>query len=120
MYEEMIQKLERDVRQHIAFENQMRIHIENLTSKVEDHDSLVEDLKVQYEDEISTLKRENRRLDDLMTIREAEIETLRTFKLKAEAEMKGQIESLEKKYERSLAKVKEEFLRQSQPNLSRA
>lgn len=67
----------------------MRIHIENLTSKVEEHETQEEDLKAQYEDEISTLKREKRRLDDLMTIREAEIESLRTFKQKAEAEMKG-------------------------------
>jgi hypothetical protein len=98
----------------------MRIHIENLTSKVEEHDNFVDDLKAQYDDEISTLKREKRRLDDLMTIRETEIESLRAFKLKAEAEMKGQIENLERKYERSLTRVKEEFLKQSHPNNSRA
>ena len=39
LYEELIQKLEKDIRQHIAFENQLRIHIENLTSKSEEQDA---------------------------------------------------------------------------------
>ena len=41
-YEEAIQKLERDIRTHIAFENQMRIHIENLTGKQEEHDAAMQ------------------------------------------------------------------------------
>ena len=32
----MITKLESDIRAHIALENQMRIHIENLTNKMEE------------------------------------------------------------------------------------
>ncbi len=76
MYEEMIQKLEKDIRTHIAFENQMRIHIENLTHKSEVQEAEIEALKGQYEEEASQLKREKRRLDDLLTIREDEVTRL--------------------------------------------
>ena len=36
VYEELIQKLEADIRMHIRIEQQMRIHIENLQNKVEE------------------------------------------------------------------------------------
>lgn len=80
LYEEMIQKLEKDIRQHIAFENQMRIHIENLTNKAEDHESEVESLRAAFDQDVASLKREKRRLDDLLTIREDEIMALASFK----------------------------------------
>lgn len=77
LYEEAIQKLERDIRTHIAFENQMRIHIENLTGKQEEHDNAISVITQKFEDELSIIKREKRRLDDLLTIREDECTKLR-------------------------------------------
>ena len=65
--------MERDIRQHIAFENQLRIHIENMTTKQEEQDGVVVKLQVQQNEEVSAMKREKRRLDDLLTIRENEI-----------------------------------------------
>ena len=35
-YEELVQKLEGDVRMHIRVEQQMRLHIENLQQQIED------------------------------------------------------------------------------------
>ena len=109
MYEEMIQKLEKDIRQHIAFENQMRIHIENLSNKAEDNESVVADLKKEHEEDLRLLKREKRRLDDLLTIREDEVQSLKAINNELvlrneqmEAEYNKKIEKLESKYESHL------------------
>ena len=119
-YEEMIQKLEKDIRQHIAFENQMRIHIENLTGKTEEHESIMNQQELIYSEEVASLKREKRRLDDLLTIREDEI---MTFK-KANAEMSKcqesmkedfnlQLQKIESKYDKQLSRIREDFLKSS-------
>ena len=79
LYEEQIQKLEKDIRLHIACENQMRIHIENLTGKVEEQEADLASLRDTASEEKASMKREKRRLDDLLTIREGEIDRLESM-----------------------------------------
>ncbi len=47
----MIQKLEKDIRQHIALENQMRIHIENQANKIEECENSIIKIQKQYDDQ---------------------------------------------------------------------
>ncbi|TNV81495.1 hypothetical protein FGO68_gene2959 [Halteria grandinella] len=116
-YEEAIQKLERDIRTHIAFENQMRIHIENLTGKQEEHEGALAQLTQKYEDELSVIKREKRRLDDLLTIREDEctklkhsIEDLKSTILRQNEEYAAKLRRLEERYERATKDEKRQVM----------
>jgi len=70
-------KLEKDIRSHIALENQMRIHIENLTNNIEEDEKMKDTMSLEHDEQIKEIKREKRRLDDLLTIRENELEKLR-------------------------------------------
>ncbi len=74
MYEDIIQKYEKDIRNHISLENQMRVYIDNLTNQVESETRKNEKLQQEFDDQISEVKREKRRLDDLLTIKEKELE----------------------------------------------
>ncbi len=71
--------MEKDIRQHIAFENQLRIHIENLSGKGEEMEAERARERLGYEEEVAALKREKRRLDDLLTIREDELAQIRAL-----------------------------------------
>jgi len=55
-YEEMIQKLESDVRSHIRIEQQIKIAMEGLQQKVEDKDREKKQLKSEYKQYINELK----------------------------------------------------------------
>lgn len=122
-YEEIIQKLEGDVRSHIRVEQQMRLHIENIQDKLEHADRARDKTKSQYKEEMQEVKREKRRLDDLLTIREKELAQLANKMHEKELliggleakvqESKGNLEkkvrSLEKKYENTLANLFKEL-----------
>ena len=112
-YEEMITKLESDIRAHIALENQMRIHIENLSNKIEED----ERDKVDKEKELQEVKREKRRLDDLLTIRERELERMSGSRDSLEIkemeieELEKRLKQQEKKYEKHIAKLTADLLK---------
>jgi len=55
-YEEIIQKLENDIRNHIRIEQQMKIAMEALQQKVEDKDKERSKLKNEYKQYIHELK----------------------------------------------------------------
>ena len=63
-YEELIQKLEGDIRMHIRVEQQMRLHIENLQQKIEDIERESSHGVKKVRAEVLDLKEENRRLRD--------------------------------------------------------
>jgi len=49
-YEEIIQKLEGDIRKHIRIQNQLKLHIETLQAKVEDknkEEETIHDIKAK-------------------------------------------------------------------------
>ena len=80
VYEELIQKLEGDIRMHIRIEQQMRIHIENLQNRIEELERNKDKQDKEYEDEVQEIKKEKRRLNDLLTLREDEIQRIKDSK----------------------------------------
>ncbi|CDW84735.1 UNKNOWN [Stylonychia lemnae] len=115
-YEQTMQKYEKEIRDHIGVENQMRVFIENLQNQIEDE---VKKAKSQ-EDKISEIKREKRRLDDLLTIRENELDKLQTVKKEQEtkesmiSELEKKIKHSEKKHEKQVIKLQAELSKYKQ------
>ena len=117
-YEEIIQKLEKDIRQHIAFENQLRIHIENLTNKTEELDASIVKQREDFDHETASMKREKRRLDDLLTIRENELAQIRNSfnevigqKEVEKDEILKKMEKMDQKYQKQILKLKEDLVK---------
>jgi len=46
----MIQKYEKDIRNHISLENQMRVYIDNLTNQIENDTSMKEKLLKEFDE----------------------------------------------------------------------
>ncbi|CDW90200.1 mitochondrial substrate carrier family protein ucpb-like [Stylonychia lemnae] len=74
-YEQIIQKLERDVREHIKIQHQMKLHIESIQNKLEEAEKQKGDHKKCIE-QIEKLKKDNKRMDELLTMREDKISKL--------------------------------------------
>lgn len=76
-YEQMLQKYEAEVRNHIKIEQQLKLHIECVQDKLDDS----EKSKDQYKKEKKVLEEEGQkelnRYKDLLGLREKEIENLR-------------------------------------------
>ncbi len=111
----MITKLEGDIRQHIAMENQMRIHIESLNNKIEEDDRVMEKMTKEFDYQIDEIKREKRRLDDLLTIREKDLEKCKDSSNEIEkkeqiiGELEKKIKHMEKKHDKALFKLQNEL-----------
>lgn len=73
-YEELIEKYEKDIRDHFSVQHQMRIFIENFQNQIEEQQTIQSKKEAEFETQIQEVKREKRRLDDLLTIREAELD----------------------------------------------
>ena len=71
-YEQMIQKLEGDVRQHIRIEQQLKLHIESIQEKLEEDEKVIEGFNTEKE----RYRRERQRMDEMLTIRENQIDSL--------------------------------------------
>ena len=84
-YETLLQKLESSLRQHIAYEHQIKIEYEKLLIKVEE----IDEKKKSLENKIKLLERENKKLKN------------------NEINLKEQIESKEKELIQSQIKLKE-------------
>ena len=76
-YEQMLQKYEAEVRNHIKIEQQLKLHIECVQDKLDDS----EKSKDKYKKEKKVLEEEGQkelnRYKDLLGLREKEIESLR-------------------------------------------
>lgn len=90
LYEELIQKYELDIRNHIKIEQQMKLYSDSLLSKLEDKDKQL--LKMQDKIDLFKKKAEEDRIDTLMIKEENQAikKTLEKYKvnLKAEQELK--------------------------------
>jgi len=84
-YEQMVQKLEGDVRQHIRVEQQLKLHIESIQEKLEEEEKVID----QFANQKERHRRERARMDEMLTIRENDI-------LQLEAELKTTTEKLRK------------------------
>lgn len=71
-YEKMIQKLEKDVREHIKIQQQLKLHIETIQNKLEEQEKHKPSKK--HVEQIEQLKKENRRMDELITMKEEKIQ----------------------------------------------
>ena len=69
-YEELIQKLEGDIRMHIRVEQQMRLHIENLQQKIEDLEREFEYSFKKTKSELIELKAERNKLKEQIDSRD--------------------------------------------------
>lgn len=79
-YEELVQKLEGDVRMHIRVEQQMRLHIENLQLQIDDLEKKSKTTEASPSEEILSemedLRKENEQLSQVLQRQEQEIKTL--------------------------------------------
>ena len=75
-YEQMIQKLEGDVRNHIRIEQQLKLHIESIQNKLEELERQKDGPNKKQQDQIDLLKRDKRRMDELITIKENQVDKL--------------------------------------------
>lgn len=74
-YEEVIQKLEGDIRKHIRIEQQMKIHSDNLTQKLEEKEKEVDQIQAKIE----YLKQDYRReIKNMVDQHAREIEDMKT------------------------------------------
>jgi len=69
--------LEGDIRTHIRIEQQMRLHIENVSQRVEDLEREKTKMEKETCEDMQEIKREKRRLNDLLTLREDELDRLK-------------------------------------------
>lgn len=89
-YEEMIQKLESDVRAHIRVEQQMKIAMEGLQQKLEDKEREKKQAKAEYKQYINELKQDKKRYVQLLELRDKEVERLEErVRILQEAEAKN-------------------------------
>lgn len=75
-YEQMLQKYEAEVRNHIKIEQQLKLHIECVQDKLEDQEKIVKKLGQQSESEKDAVELELKRYKDLLSLREKEIKQL--------------------------------------------
>ncbi len=69
--------MEGDIRTHIRIEQQMRLHIENVSQRVEDLEREKTKMEKETCEDMQEIKREKRRLNDLLTLREDELDRLK-------------------------------------------
>jgi hypothetical protein len=72
-YEEMLQKLENDIRSHIRIEQQMKIAIETLQQKLEDKEKEKAKIRQDYKNYIAELKQDKKRYEELLMLRDQEM-----------------------------------------------
>ncbi|CDW72573.1 UNKNOWN [Stylonychia lemnae] len=75
-YEEIIQKLENDIRNHIRVEQQMKIAMEALQQKIEDKDRERAKLRQEYKLYVQELKLDKKRYIELLELRDQEMTQL--------------------------------------------
>ena len=92
-YEQMLQKYEAEVRNHIKIEQQLKLHIECVQDKLEEQEKLLRAELKQREGEKSENALELNRYKDLLSLREQEVESYK----KLAKEHEKQIENLNKK-----------------------
>eukprot|EP00347_Sterkiella_histriomuscorum_P022062 403331817 len=116
-YEELIEKYEKDIRDHIGVQHQMRIFIENFQNQFEESQNTWTKKEQEFEDQIKEIRREKRRLDDLLTIRENELEKIQISKQQNDQsstvvqELEKKIKHMEKKHEKVLLKMQSDILK---------
>ncbi|CDW74118.1 UNKNOWN [Stylonychia lemnae] len=72
-YENQIQKLENDVRNHIRIEQQLKIHLDNVLQKIEDQEKQQLIDHTQNQERIKELKKDKERLEELLSLRDREL-----------------------------------------------
>ena len=77
-YEQMLQKYEAEVRNHIKIEQQLKLHIECVQDKLDDHEKLIKKEQDSKLNEKSEVKQELERYKELLNLREKEITQLKT------------------------------------------
>jgi hypothetical protein len=121
-YEEMIQKLEGDVRNHIRIEQQLKLHIESIQNKLEEIERSKDTHNKKYIDQIEQLKKEKRRMDELITIKENQLSAAEESIKNASSKIKSfeeevlksknleeKLKFMEKKYNKDIAKLQGEI-----------
>eukprot|EP00347_Sterkiella_histriomuscorum_P007427 403348960 len=98
-YENQIQKLENDVRNHIRIEQQLKIHLDNVLQKLEDQEKLQLIDQSQTQDRIKELKKDKERLEELLSLKERESSDLKKKIDSFDANMQSENQSLKKKLE---------------------
>lgn len=105
-YEELVQKLEGDVRMHIRVEQQMRLHIENLQLQIDDLEKKMKPSEPVQDEELLSenedLRKENEQLSQVLQKQEIEIQTLEEKASSAE-DVEAQLKECIEKYERETA-----------------
>eukprot|EP00347_Sterkiella_histriomuscorum_P017742 403348170 len=100
-YEEIIQKLENDIRTHIRVEQQMKIAMETLQQKLEDKDKEKLKIKNEYKVYIHELKQDKKRYIELLELRDLEMASLH--------EKVKKIDSMEDDYKSKLQRLEVEL-----------
>jgi hypothetical protein len=72
-YDQMLQKYEAEVRNHIKIEQQLKLHIECVQDKLDDQEKLMKKELDERVNEKSEVKLELERYKDLLKLREKEI-----------------------------------------------
>ena len=76
-YEQMLQKYEAEVRNHIKIEQQLKLHIECVQDKLEDQEKLLKK-EVAFKEKVSSESElELKRYKDLLSLREKEISSFK-------------------------------------------
>jgi FtsZ-binding cell division protein ZapB len=76
-YEEIIQKLEADIRKHIRIQNQLKLHIESLQGKVDENEKEGMVKNKEFEDLVEGNKKLKQSLIDIDRRKEDEIKSLK-------------------------------------------
>lgn len=76
-YEEIIQKLEADIRKHIRIQNQLKLHIENIQAKSDENEKLVTLKEKENEQLTQDVKKLKQSLVELDRKKEMEIKRLK-------------------------------------------
>lgn len=110
-YEELIQKLEGDVRMHIRVEQQMRLHIENLQQRIEDLERENTSNLKKVKLEMKELKTEKKRLTELLNIKDEQLETAKRTSndTSSISRYKKKLKDLEYLYEARISELVEEL-----------
>lgn len=77
-YEQMLQKYEAEVRNHIKIEQQLKLHIECVQDKLEDNEKLLKKETASKDRVSSESELELKRYKDLLGLREKEISSLKS------------------------------------------
>ena len=76
-YEEIIQKLESDIRKHIRIQNQLKLHIESLQAKVDENEKEVTTKSEENDKLKEDVKKLKQSLIDLDRKKESEIKSIK-------------------------------------------